>query len=113
MVHDNQSEWTVLECLQAGIVHDRIGIMAPFVSQVKEISSSLNRKAVEVSTVDRFQGRDKDVVIYSCTKSVENVASGRKTEVCGYFKNIFDIFLIRFECALKTGSGFLVCKLVG
>lgn len=79
-------------CLQAGIVHDRIGIMAPFVSQVKEISSSLNRKAVEVSTVDRFQGRDKDVVIYSCTKSVENVASSRKTEVCGDISKIFRVF---------------------
>lgn len=94
-----KSEWTVLEFLQAGIVHDRIGIMAPFVSQVKEISSTLNRKAVEVSTVDRFQGRDKDVVIYSCTKSVENVGSSRKTEVCGYLKKICQYFLKKIECA--------------
>lgn len=24
---------------------------------------------VEVSTIDTFQGRDKDVIIYSCTRS--------------------------------------------
>lgn len=63
-----------------------IGIIAPFRAQVEllrrqfqllkkfyESQKDTKDQAVdvEINTVDQFQGRDKDVIFYSCTKSVD------------------------------------------
>lgn len=45
-----------------------IGIIAPYrahVSLLKKIVS----KDIEVNTVDQYQGRDKEIIIYSCARS--------------------------------------------
>ena len=48
-----------------------VGIIAPYRAQVsllrKLLSSTL--PSSDISTVDQFQGRDKDIIIYSCTKT--------------------------------------------
>lgn len=54
-----------------------MGIIAPFVSQVKLLTKAIrllereckSKSPFEVNTVDQYQGRDKDIVIFSCTKS--------------------------------------------
>uniref|UniRef100_S4PWF7 DNA replication ATP-dependent helicase/nuclease n=1 Tax=Pararge aegeria TaxID=116150 RepID=S4PWF7_9NEOP len=48
-----------------------IGVIAPYRDQVSLLRRVLSGKDVEVSTVDQFQGRDKSVIIYSCTKRIE------------------------------------------
>ncbi|XP_022831974.1 DNA replication ATP-dependent helicase/nuclease DNA2 [Spodoptera litura] len=59
----------LVEALKEGNVKPSdIGVIAPYRDQVSLLRRSLQHLAVEVSTVDQFQGRDKPVIIYSCTK---------------------------------------------
>ncbi|XP_072934739.1 DNA replication ATP-dependent helicase/nuclease DNA2 [Epargyreus clarus] len=53
---------------EGGVLSSDVGIIAPYRDQVSFLRRSLAHLAVEVSTVDQFQGRDKSVIIYSCTK---------------------------------------------
>lgn len=56
---------------------DAIGVIAPYrsqVTQLKKIVSKIDEKyqsleMIEVNTVDQYQGRDKELIIFSCTKS--------------------------------------------
>lgn len=63
--------------IQSGVVGSSIGVIATFTSQVNvlkkivdkfEIGLSDEHKGIEVNTVDQYQGRDKSIIIYSCTK---------------------------------------------
>jgi hypothetical protein len=47
-------------------------VIAPFRAQVallRKMIASTTGKDVEVNTVDQYQGRDKDIIILSCTKT--------------------------------------------
>ena len=59
-----------------------VGVIAPYRAQVsllrKMISPALSGS--DISTVDQFQGRDKDVIIYSCTKTKANKTAGKISE---------------------------------
>ncbi|XP_063388913.1 DNA replication ATP-dependent helicase/nuclease DNA2 [Cydia fagiglandana] len=56
----------IVETLTVGGVKSQdIGVISPFREQVALLRRALS---VEVSTVDQFQGRDKSVIVYSCTK---------------------------------------------
>lgn len=51
-----------------------IGVISPYSSQVKLIRDGLNSTSskladVEVHTVDGFQGREKDIILFSCVRS--------------------------------------------
>lgn len=46
-----------------------VAIIAPYAEQVKAISRRVQRKSVEVSSVDAYQGRQKDVILISTTRS--------------------------------------------
>lgn len=47
-----------------------LGIITPFQKQVKYLKESLKDKAnLEINTVDQYQGRDKEVIIFSSVKS--------------------------------------------
>lgn len=71
----------IVEALfDAGVPNSSIGIIAPYRAQVSQISLAMETKGVEVSTVDQFQGRDKEVVIYSCTKSYDVTKSSTEVE---------------------------------
>ncbi|XP_045486956.1 DNA replication ATP-dependent helicase/nuclease DNA2 isoform X1 [Pieris rapae] len=54
--------------IQVGVKSSDIGVIAPYRDQVSLLRQMLATTHVEVSTVDQFQGRDKSVIIYSCTK---------------------------------------------
>ncbi|TMW60307.1 hypothetical protein Poli38472_000349 [Pythium oligandrum] len=55
----------------------RIGIIAPYKQQIFELRAELQRweqkhdvkLEIEVNTVDGFQGREKEVIIYSCVRT--------------------------------------------
>ncbi|CAG5044257.1 unnamed protein product [Parnassius apollo] len=53
---------------EGGVRPSDIGVIAPYRDQVSLLRRSLAHLQVEASTVDQFQGRDKSVIIYSCTK---------------------------------------------
>lgn len=77
--------------LQAGVKHDAIGVIAPFRAQVDLIRSKVRKLdgrhtahgnnqqetvenypcSIEVNTVDQYQGKDKKIIIFSCTKSID------------------------------------------
>jgi len=64
--------------LQGGVKGNSVGVIAPFRAQVallqKIVASDID-KDVEVNTVDQYQGRDKDVVIFSCTKTESSTSA--------------------------------------
>ncbi|XP_053357959.1 DNA replication ATP-dependent helicase/nuclease DNA2 [Clarias gariepinus] len=58
--------------LKAGCRASDIGVIAPYRQQLKAISTLLEEdsfRAVEVNTVDKYQGRDKSVIIVSFVRS--------------------------------------------
>jgi len=57
-------------------------VIAPFRAQVallQKIATSDIDKDVEVNTVDQYQGRDKDVIIFSCTKTENTTTASTKS----------------------------------
>ena len=58
--------------LQAGDLEEEdIGIITPYAGQVRAIRDALPElyESVEVHTVDGYQGREKEVIIFSCVRS--------------------------------------------
>ncbi|XP_044065123.1 DNA replication ATP-dependent helicase/nuclease DNA2 [Siniperca chuatsi] len=58
--------------IKAGCKPGDIGVIAPYRQQLKSISALLQSSAftgVEVNTVDRYQGRDKSLIIFSFVRS--------------------------------------------
>lgn len=58
---------------EAGVCARNIGIIAPYNAHINLLRKIID-KEVEINTVDQYQGRDKDVILYSCTKSVKDDA---------------------------------------
>ncbi|XP_033337738.2 DNA replication helicase/nuclease 2 [Megalopta genalis] len=57
--------------LEIGIKAQDIGVIAPYRAHVN-LLKEIVQKDVEMNTVDQYQGRDKDVIIYTCSKSVKD-----------------------------------------
>lgn len=55
------------DLLASGIPVGSVGIIAPYRAQVKAIREMLPRKGFEVNTVDSYQGREKEVIVFSAT----------------------------------------------
>ncbi|XP_077301776.1 DNA replication helicase/nuclease 2 [Arctopsyche grandis] len=71
--------------LKASIKKNQIGVIAPYREQISLLnkvvksrtknvpsvnnSNDENNNDIEIQTVDQYQGRDKDIIIYSCTKT--------------------------------------------
>lgn len=75
------TEKVVSNLLKSGIAPDQIGVITPYEGQRAHIVAVMQRQgalkpslyeAVEVSSVDAFQGREKDFIILSCVRSNEH-----------------------------------------
>lgn len=55
--------------IAAGVTAESIGIITPYSAQVGIIKKILQNAAVEVSTVDGFQGREKEAILISLVRS--------------------------------------------
>jgi superfamily I DNA and/or RNA helicase len=70
-----EASWVVsllLGLLDAGDLSEReIGIITPYAGQVRAIRDHMpeNLQSVEVRTVDGYQGREKEVIVFSCVRS--------------------------------------------
>ncbi|XP_066159011.1 DNA replication ATP-dependent helicase/nuclease DNA2 [Euwallacea fornicatus] len=54
---------------QGKVPPEQIGVIATYNVQVSLLSHLLKLSDVDVNTVDQFQGKDKEIIIYSCSKS--------------------------------------------
>ncbi|XP_053686253.1 DNA replication ATP-dependent helicase/nuclease DNA2, partial [Sabethes cyaneus] len=76
--------YTIMALLECGVESSSIGIITPFRAQVELLrfylqlmeklyandkDASCANIDIEVNTVDQYQGKDKDIILYSCTKS--------------------------------------------
>jgi len=60
-------------------IQGAIGVISPYKSQVREVKNKLGpvvrshglklEHTVEVNTVDAFQGREKDIIVFNCVRS--------------------------------------------
>lgn len=50
--------------------HYEIGIISPYRSQAELLKSEINDPEIEIATVHKFQGREKDVIIFSTTDDI-------------------------------------------
>ncbi|GAV87672.1 Cas_Cas4 domain-containing protein/Dna2 domain-containing protein/AAA_11 domain-containing protein/AAA_12 domain-containing protein [Cephalotus follicularis] len=55
-----------------GIKCEDIGIITPYNSQANLIGHSVKKTSVEIHTIDKYQGRDKDCILISFVRSSEN-----------------------------------------
>lgn len=73
-VTDNILE-VLAACRDAKGENVNIGVISPYQSQVKELERMLSRYnnipcvTVEVKSVDGFQGREKDIILFSTVRS--------------------------------------------
>lgn len=55
--------------LEAGLDPGQVAVIAPYADQEKRVRRALDPEALEVKTVDGFQGREKEAVLVSLTRS--------------------------------------------
>jgi superfamily I DNA and/or RNA helicase len=72
--HHNEGEAELVvararELLAAGLPPSELALVAPYSAQASLLRERLGRDDVEVDTVDAFQGREKDAVLISLTRS--------------------------------------------
>ena len=65
-----------------------IGIIAPFRAQVAVLRKIANLPANDISTVDQFQGRDKDIIIYSCTRTKAKKAKNHEDDIMSDWRRL-------------------------
>ncbi|MEM2452395.1 MAG: AAA domain-containing protein [Candidatus Methanomethylicia archaeon] len=63
----------IRELINCGIKPSEIGVISPFIAQTKQIIEKLpkTKEKIEVNTVDAFQGREKEVIIFSITDTTK------------------------------------------
>lgn len=74
------------ELIEAGVSADQIAIIAPYAAQVRWLRNRSQLRGIEVDTVDGFQGREKEVVLITLTRSNDRgeigfLADTRRTNV--------------------------------
>ena len=57
------------ELMEAGVSADQIAIIAPYAAQVRWLRNRMDNRDLEIDTVDGFQGREKEVVLITLTRS--------------------------------------------
>lgn len=68
--------------VECGVAGQTIGVIASYRGQVEALKKILSHHStVEVNTVDQYQGRDKNVIIYSCTQSKTNQETPKSSDV--------------------------------
>jgi ATP-dependent RNA/DNA helicase IGHMBP2 len=59
----------VQELLESGILAEKIAVISPYSAQVKRLRELIKEPAIEIDSVDGFQGREKEAVIVSLVRS--------------------------------------------
>lgn len=72
----------VEQLIEAGVQQEAIGIISPYSAQISTLKKTLNGTfdEIEISTVDGFQGREKEAIILSLVRSNDNREIGFLSE---------------------------------
>ena len=75
-----------VELMEAGVQPEQIAIIAPYAAQVRWLRNRMDLREIEIDTVDGFQGREKEVVLITLTRSNDRgeigfLADTRRTNV--------------------------------
>ncbi|KAK8964605.1 hypothetical protein KSP40_PGU019489 [Platanthera guangdongensis] len=76
------------ELLKREIPEDEVGIITPYNSQASFIRRAISNTCVEIHTIDKYQGRDKDCLIVSFVRSSENSKAGFSSSLLGDWHRI-------------------------
>ncbi len=67
----NENEIKLIESIIRDIIdanyNESVGIITPYRAQRNEIKSRINYENVEIETIDSFQGKEKDLIVFSIT----------------------------------------------
>lgn len=91
---NNRTHLCLFSCLQAGCKPSDIGVIAPYRQQLKSISALLQSSAftgVEVNTVDKYQGRDKSLIVFSFVRSTAEEGNVSVSLPISFFWLIFSM----------------------
>lgn len=69
---------------------ENIGVIAPFRAHVNLLKKVV-AEDIEINTVDQYQGRDKDIIIYSCAKSITNFSDIREVT----YLSLIDLYKLK------------------
>lgn len=69
---------------------ENIGIIAPFRAHVNLLKKVV-AEDIEINTVDQYQGRDKEIIIYSCAKSITNFSDIREVT----YLSLIDLYKLK------------------
>lgn len=78
-------EKIVTHLLKMGVESSQIGVITPYDGQKKYVQEHMRRsgplaasvyEAIEVNSVDAFQGREKEIILVSCVRSSESQGIG-------------------------------------
>ena len=87
--------------LQMHVKPENIGIIAPYRAHVNLLKNVI-QNGIEINTVDQYQGRDKQIILYSCAKSLinsNNVKQIQDLEVLGDHRRL-TVAITRAKCKL-------------
>ncbi|GBB94595.1 hypothetical protein RclHR1_02390001 [Rhizophagus clarus] len=93
---------TLIKKFQVVDFKDKVGIITPYKRQLIELRAKFKQKVpesyynkIEFNTVDGFQGREKDIIIFSCVRVGEDKG-------IGFLKDIrrMNVALTRAKCSL-------------
>jgi predicted DNA helicase len=73
-------ESLVKRVLKMGVKPEEIGVIAPYLDQVKLLKRLIKEPKVEIHSVDAFQGREKEVIIVSTVRSNNQANLGFLTD---------------------------------
>jgi hypothetical protein len=79
-----------------GLENDKIGIITTYKKQVEKLNEKFGAhilKGLEISTVDSFQGKEKDIIILSTVYFTQCLSL-----LSCYFQNKLNSFLNVFKC---------------
>jgi regulator of nonsense transcripts 1 len=96
-------EKIISRLMEAGIKPGQIGVITPYDSQRECIGQILRRPGhgqpemdvIEIASVDAFQGREKDIIIFSCVRTNNAANVGFLTD-----EKRLNVALTRARCAL-------------
>ncbi|KAI4353108.1 hypothetical protein L6164_002081 [Bauhinia variegata] len=76
------------ELIKNGIGVERIGVITPYNSQANLIRSATHLTSLEIHTIDKYQGRDKDCILVSFVRSNENPTTWTSSSLLGDWQRI-------------------------
>jgi len=90
-----------------GLEGERIGIITPYVAQAKKLREVIKDSNIEINTVDSFQGREKDIIIFSVTGTDKNRINFASNQ------NRLNVALTRAKCRLIVVGNVNAIKRTG